>query len=237
MPTGSKMPGCSSRMNCRGRRCRISRSAGSSMARARPIGGANVLAGNLAHAAAQLESAAGIHAANVRAAYAHHALVNVDASYALSLLIGCAHHFGRRRQLGDQSLAHSRRLHDAVAAIAQHAAHSHRPPARASPRCRCRAPQSGCPASGPCRSPALCHGAWRRPRGARTASRGGRGRMGCGSALLCTFKSRLLRSFSRGRALRQDRMFFVWSRLDLFRRGVFRNRTLRGQFFRRRLCR
>ena len=57
----------------------------------------------------------------MRAAHAHHALIDIGARHALGLLVGRAHGFGGRRQLGDEPLAHSRRLHDAVAAIAQRA--------------------------------------------------------------------------------------------------------------------
>ena len=71
-------------------------------------GGAHVLAGNLAHAPAQLESAIGVDAANVRTADAHYALVNIGAGYALGLLVGGAHRFGRGRKLGNQPFAHSR---------------------------------------------------------------------------------------------------------------------------------
>ena len=75
--------------------------------------------------------------------------------------LAALHRFGRRAKLGDQPLAHPRRLHHAVAAIAQSASHSGRPPARASRRCRCRAPRSGCPASGSSRSPGLLAGCGR----------------------------------------------------------------------------
>ena len=51
---------------------------------------------------------------------ADRALVDVGAGYALGLLIGRAHRLGRGRKLRNQSLAHSRRLRHAVAAIAQH---------------------------------------------------------------------------------------------------------------------
>ncbi len=83
-------------------------------------GGAHIFARNLAHAPAQLDSAIGVQAANVRPAHAHHALVDIGARHALGLLAGRAHRLGRRAQLRDQPLAHSRRLHHAVAAIAQH---------------------------------------------------------------------------------------------------------------------
>ena len=120
IPTGSKMPACSSRMNWRGSRCRISRSAGRSMARARSTAARTSSLRNLAHAPAQLDSAARVQAANVRAAHAHYALVNIDARHAFRALAGHAHCFCRRRQFGDQALAHPRRFHNAVAAIAQH---------------------------------------------------------------------------------------------------------------------
>ena len=74
-------------------------------------GGAHIVAGDLAHAVAQLESAVGVEPANMRAAHAHDALVDVDARHALGLLVGGAHRFGRRTQLGDQPLAHAGGLH------------------------------------------------------------------------------------------------------------------------------
>ena len=53
-------------------------------------GGTHIVAGNFAHAIAEIESAVGVEAANMRAANAHNALVNVDAGHALGLLVGGA---------------------------------------------------------------------------------------------------------------------------------------------------
>ena len=84
-------------------------------------GGAHIFAGDLAHAVAQLDAAVGVEAANMRAADAHHALVDVGARHALGLLVGGLDGLGGGSQIGDQPLAHARRLDDAVAAIAQRA--------------------------------------------------------------------------------------------------------------------
>ena len=82
-------------------------------------GGLHVFAGNFAHAAAQIETAVGVDAEDVRTAHADHALVDVGASHALGVLVGGLDHFRRGPEFGDESLAHACRIDHGVAAIAQ----------------------------------------------------------------------------------------------------------------------
>ena len=82
-------------------------------------GGAHVFAGNLAHAAAQVESAVGIETANMRPAHTHHALIDIGVRHPLGALDGRLHCFGGRSEVRDKPFAHPRRLHHSVAAIAQ----------------------------------------------------------------------------------------------------------------------
>ncbi len=127
--------------------------------------GAHVFARDLAHAAAQFESAIGIEAADMRTADADHALVDVGAGDALAVLGGGLDHAGGRPEIGDKPLAHAGRLHGRVAAIAQGSLiQIGRQDARRA-RCPCRALRSGFPGSGsscahcPCRAAAVEVGA------------------------------------------------------------------------------
>ncbi len=131
-------------------------------------GGAHVFAGDLAHAAAEFKAAVGVEPEDMRAAYAHDALIDVGAGHPLRLLVGRLDRFCGRTEFGDETLAHARRLHHRVAAIAQGALVQVQPRARASRRCRCRAPRSDCPVSG---SSYAAHWPWPFP----AAGRGGVG--------------------------------------------------------------
>ena len=55
-------------------------------------GGAHILARDLAHAAAQIESAVGIEPADVRPAHAHHAFIDIGAGHALGVLVAGLDH-------------------------------------------------------------------------------------------------------------------------------------------------
>ncbi len=82
------MPGWPSRMNWR-RQQMENFTIRRPIEGARPIdGAANVFAVDLAHAIAEIKTAAGIEAANMRPAYAHDALVDIGASHTLGLLAG-----------------------------------------------------------------------------------------------------------------------------------------------------
>ncbi len=82
-------------------------------------GGAHIFAGDLAHAVAQFEAAVGVDAANMRAADADNALVDVGMGHALGLLVGGLDGARCRVEIADEPFAHAGRLNHAVAAIAQ----------------------------------------------------------------------------------------------------------------------
>ncbi len=121
MPTGSKMPGCSSRMNWRGSRCRISRSGGRSTARARSTA---VRTSSRVISRMRLPSSNPPLVLSPRICgpptpTTHSAMLARATRSACSL--AALHRFGRRSKLGDQPFAHPGRLHHAVTAIAQRA--------------------------------------------------------------------------------------------------------------------
>ena len=117
--------------------------------RARPLHGrAHIFARNLAHPAAQVQPAIRIQPANMRPAHAHHALIDICARRPLGLLVRRLHYALLPDQIGRSVPCAfppipQRRARDSAARP-----HSRLPPARASMRCRYRAPRSGCPASG-----------------------------------------------------------------------------------------
>ena len=82
-------------------------------------GGAHIFAGDLAHAAAELEAAVGVDAANMRAADADGAVVDVGAGHALGLFVGGFDGLGGGARSLIEAFAHAGRLDDAVTAITQ----------------------------------------------------------------------------------------------------------------------
>ena len=119
MPTGSWMPGCSSRMNCCGKQMEdfaIGRERDGAGA---VDGGAYIFARDLAHARAEADAATAVQAADVRSANGDDAALDGGLSNVFGEGGGLVDGFDCGADLGDDSFAGPLGVDDAVAAIAE----------------------------------------------------------------------------------------------------------------------